>query len=214
MKVISLLQPWASLIVAGHKKIETRSWNTKYRGELLIHSSSGWSGLQNEISCKEPFYKLLTALGFTGVKAAHKCGLPLGAIIGKVEIASTLETEKIILCKDAGIPLKEDAGFNKEAWDLETAFGDFTKGRFGWLTKNPVQFKEPIPAKGNRGFWNYDLKITEDILSSMGFEPHAFDTFINRSTGITIMQITTATGKSIFKHNGQIVDNLMTLQSL
>lgn len=42
MKVISLLQPWASLVILGHKKIETRSWNTKYRGDLLIHASKRW----------------------------------------------------------------------------------------------------------------------------------------------------------------------------
>lgn len=41
MKVISIMQPWATLIVLGHKKIETRSWNTKYRGEILIHASAG-----------------------------------------------------------------------------------------------------------------------------------------------------------------------------
>ena len=43
MKVISVLQPWASLIVMGAKKIETRSWQTKYTGELLIHASLGKS---------------------------------------------------------------------------------------------------------------------------------------------------------------------------
>ncbi len=41
MKVISLLQPWASLVVMGYKKCETRSWNTKSRGTLLIHASLG-----------------------------------------------------------------------------------------------------------------------------------------------------------------------------
>ncbi len=39
MKCISLKQPFASLIADGHKTIETRSWQTKYRGELLICSS-------------------------------------------------------------------------------------------------------------------------------------------------------------------------------
>ena len=41
MTVISLLQPWAQLVVLGAKKIETRSWNTAFRGELLIHASLG-----------------------------------------------------------------------------------------------------------------------------------------------------------------------------
>jgi len=39
MKAISIRQPWASLIVAGIKDIENRSWQTKYRGKLLIHAS-------------------------------------------------------------------------------------------------------------------------------------------------------------------------------
>jgi hypothetical protein len=39
MKALSLIQPWASLIHDGRKTIETRSWSTKYRGELAIHAS-------------------------------------------------------------------------------------------------------------------------------------------------------------------------------
>ena len=39
MKVLSIRQPWASLIVYGYKKYEFRSWQTHYRGELLIHAS-------------------------------------------------------------------------------------------------------------------------------------------------------------------------------
>jgi hypothetical protein len=39
MKALSVKQPWASLIAQGKKTIETRSWPTDYRGELLIVSS-------------------------------------------------------------------------------------------------------------------------------------------------------------------------------
>ncbi len=38
-RAISLKQPWANLIVEGRKTIETRTWSTPYRGELLIVSS-------------------------------------------------------------------------------------------------------------------------------------------------------------------------------
>ena len=37
MKVLTIKQPWATLIVEGYKEYEFRTWNTKYRGELLIH---------------------------------------------------------------------------------------------------------------------------------------------------------------------------------
>jgi ASC-1-like (ASCH) protein len=39
MKALSLKQPWAELIVSGKKTIEVRNWNTKFRGEFLIHAS-------------------------------------------------------------------------------------------------------------------------------------------------------------------------------
>ncbi len=38
MKAISIHQPWADLIVFGHKDIENRSWTTRYRGRMLIHA--------------------------------------------------------------------------------------------------------------------------------------------------------------------------------
>ncbi len=40
MKVLSLTEPYATLIKNGSKTIETRSWKTNYRGKLYIHASS------------------------------------------------------------------------------------------------------------------------------------------------------------------------------
>lgn len=40
MKALSITEPYASLIAEGVKHIETRSWKTNYRGEILIHASS------------------------------------------------------------------------------------------------------------------------------------------------------------------------------
>lgn len=38
MKAICIQQPWAWLIVSGHKDIENRSWPTKVRGRVAIHA--------------------------------------------------------------------------------------------------------------------------------------------------------------------------------
>ena len=38
MKVLTIKQPWASLIIDGYKKYEFRSWKTNYRGKILIHA--------------------------------------------------------------------------------------------------------------------------------------------------------------------------------
>lgn len=42
MKALSILQPWAWLIAAGHKDIENRKWSTTFRGSFLIHAGKGF----------------------------------------------------------------------------------------------------------------------------------------------------------------------------
>ncbi|HUU33699.1 MAG TPA: ASCH domain-containing protein, partial [Vicinamibacterales bacterium] len=39
IKALSLHQPWATWIAEGHKTAETRMWDTRYRGPLLICAS-------------------------------------------------------------------------------------------------------------------------------------------------------------------------------
>jgi len=35
---LSVKQPWAALLVAGHKVVEIRTWLTRRRGRILIHT--------------------------------------------------------------------------------------------------------------------------------------------------------------------------------
>lgn len=94
MKAITLIQPWASLIVDGRKKIETRSWPTSYRGLLAIHAGK---------KMEEEF-------------AAIECGyteMPLGSVLGIAElvdcvrmtpatIAATDDYERLWGCYEVG----------------------------------------------------------------------------------------------------------------
>ena len=38
MKVLTIREPWASLVIEGYKEYEFRSWKTSYRGKILIHA--------------------------------------------------------------------------------------------------------------------------------------------------------------------------------
>ena len=139
MKVISLLQPWATLVVIGAKKIETRSWNTKYRGPLLIHASKGFVQLETW------FYNVCI-----DVLSVPPYSLTKGAIIGKIDLVDTF------LMNDEYIDfMKNSNSDNKQ----ELEFGNYSPGRYGWLLSNPILFDKPIPAKGQLGLWNYDLNI-------------------------------------------------------
>lgn len=135
MKALSLLQPWASLVVMGVKKIETRGWSTKYRGDILIHASTGKSG--NIFAAQHPFKKYIKEFK----------QLPFGAIIGKVTVIKIIRTEELLL---------PDAEINKLTME-EKAFGDYTSGRFAWMLEDAEQFKKPIPARGMLNLWEYKL---------------------------------------------------------
>jgi activating signal cointegrator 1 len=135
-KALSLLQPWASLVVMGLKKIETRSWQTAHRGPLLIHASLGKKGkvLANEL----PFSKYI----------ADFDALPFGAIIGQVELEDILPVEHLFYSAEklAALTLEEKA------------FGDYTRGRYAWMFSEPVMFDEMIPVKGGLGIWTFKIE--------------------------------------------------------
>jgi len=48
MIALSILQPWAWLIVNGHKDVENRTWQTKLRDEVIIHAGKRWGREQRE----------------------------------------------------------------------------------------------------------------------------------------------------------------------
>jgi hypothetical protein len=59
MKCISLHQPWASLVVVGAKRYETRHWSTAVRGQILIHAAKKWNRDLVETANSDPFFAAL-----------------------------------------------------------------------------------------------------------------------------------------------------------
>lgn len=82
MKVLTIQQPWAHLIVTGAKRIENRSWNCPHRGPLLIHAGKSKRQLGPENLAEiEDFYDL---------SLPDKSEYPLGVIVGVVEMTDCL----------------------------------------------------------------------------------------------------------------------------
>lgn len=44
IQTLSISRPWSELILAGHKPVENRTWNTRHRGLLLLHAAKSWQG--------------------------------------------------------------------------------------------------------------------------------------------------------------------------
>lgn len=103
MKVLTLKQPWATLVAEGIKKYEFRSWKTNYRGKILIHAGSGID--------KEAMKK------FAGLNLTF----PLKKILAEVEIVDCLFLDdelnkKIISENNIAYGSKKREGY---AWMLD-----------------------------------------------------------------------------------------------
>ncbi|WP_158408787.1 ASCH domain-containing protein [Fibrella aestuarina] len=146
MKAISLWQPWASLCVHGLKAYETRGWNTFYRGPLLIHATKTLNSAAREVLTIKDFQLAMNQMGYNANT------LPLGAIVGKVDLVRTLPVEEWRTEK------RRDK-VNHTKWVREMLFGDYAEdeGRFAWELANPVWLPQPIPASGAQLIWKFDM---------------------------------------------------------
>ena len=131
MKTISIQEPYATLILQGYKKIETRSWKTSYRGEILIHASISKKYL-NSLNDKEV------------LDLIQDIDLNYGKILCKATLIDCMEmTPKFI----------EEIKKNHKEYIL----GLYEEGRYAWILDNVKPLKNPIPVKGKLGLWNYEL---------------------------------------------------------
>ncbi len=145
IKVITLKQPWAHLVVNGDKKIETRVWRTNYRGELYIHASKNFSGYDMELCRLDKHFK-------NAIPDVNK--IVTGAIIGKVKLVDCVETELI-----KAFP---STGKGNMLIDDELAFGDYSATRFAWILEEAEVLDKPIVTNGRLSIWDFML-VLDDV---------------------------------------------------
>lgn len=82
LPVLSIRQPWAWLIVNGHKDIENRTWKTHFRGKVLVHAGKKW----------DEDVTLADIKAMYGVEVPRR--LKTGGIVGMVEITDCVTKSK------------------------------------------------------------------------------------------------------------------------
>lgn len=127
MKVITVKQPYASLIAAGIKEYEFRTWKTKYRGEILIHA-----GKSIDKHAMKRFNK-------------YKLEYPVGCIIAKGNL-----TDCIKIDAEARQMLKE-----KNLLVYSNKIKHTEWNGYGFKIEN-VKKIDPILTNGKLGLWDYD----------------------------------------------------------
>lgn len=130
MKVLSIKEPFATLIKDKKKFIETRSWKTKYRGELYIHASI------SKISKSVRNRKELMAL-------VNDSELNYGKIICKCNLVDCIYMDEDFVNK-----IKDN--------HQEYICGEYKVGRYAWILDNIEPLDKLILAKGSLSIWNYE----------------------------------------------------------
>lgn len=78
---LSIRQPWAWLIVNGHKDIENREWPTRFRGHFLVHAGKGMTRAEYEGAVDTIDY-----VGRKDIVLPPFEALERGGIVGEAEI--------------------------------------------------------------------------------------------------------------------------------
>lgn len=126
MKVITIKQPFASLIAEGYKKYEFRTWKTKYRGDILIHAGKG---IDKAAMKKFESFNL---------------SYPTGCIIAKAKLSDC-----VFIDSDMKQKLKQENSLvysgvvNDDDWE-----------GYGFYLEN-IEKIDPISINGKLSLWDY-----------------------------------------------------------
>jgi hypothetical protein len=156
MKLLSLWEPWATLMAIGAKRIETRSWDTNYRGWIAIHASKGGLNQSDlERQCfEEGFYQALMEFG--PFKQQVECSVRYKGWIKQVfPHGCIVAVMRLQTCWPTGLverALSDSLG--KEAMVREQHFGDYSPGRWAWITTDCFRLPFPIPFRATQRLMN------------------------------------------------------------
>ena len=143
MKALSIRQPWAWLIVNGHKNVENRGWalpkTFQIPQRILVHA-----GLQQDYGAYEgdPVHRRLSRnirdrLDLGTCFDWDTSRLILGALVGEVTIV-----DQRSLCN----PFGQDDDLPYSPWYED-------EGDFGFQLSDPKAYEKAIPCKGRLGFF-------------------------------------------------------------
>lgn len=133
VKVITIKQPFATLIAAGLKEYEFRTWKTNYRGKIYIHA-----GLGTDRKAIEKFKD-------------YNLEYPKGEIIAVAELVDCImideEVKKELQAKNSLV--------------YSGVIHDTSFQGYGFQLAN-IRKVKPISVKGKLGLWNYEPETLEE----------------------------------------------------
>jgi hypothetical protein len=134
LKCLSIRQPWAGLILSGRKRVENRSWPTRHRGLLAIHSSTSLAT-----------WEALSVAERDDYLPGWRDGVlpPCGFVLGVVELVD--------VCRHRDLP----AELRDHRFALDQP------ENWCWVLARPRLLKEPVRVRGNSALFQVRVGAAE-----------------------------------------------------
>lgn len=155
MKIITLWQPWASWMFLIKQK-ETRSWSTKYRGLIAIHSANRKIGkLEHQLidDVRSVVQRVNPAL----YDQVSSCDYPLGQILS---VGSLSRCDQ--MCYSRTTPPPGWVSISQES-ELEQWTGEWAIDRYAWTFSESIILPKAINYKGGQGLRPLSSAVVGEI---------------------------------------------------
>lgn len=140
LPVLTLWEPWLTLMILGFKATETRHWYTKVRGPVALHAA------RKIVRDVDPELGALCDFAI-GPDWRAKDAIPLGCIRGVGFLGTCLSTR---LLSGGWAPLLTPVA------DCDRIAGNYDEGRWGFSFNHVRPLRDPLPLKSRQTpFWSW-----------------------------------------------------------
>jgi activating signal cointegrator 1 len=139
LNVMSIFQPWASLLVVGARAYDVQHHPTHYRGELGIFAPLHFPDWARNLAVEPEFAGPLARAGL------EPWALPRGVLLGVADLVDV-------------IPIVREGYVGTVAMcSVERRLGDYKPGRFAYRYERIRRLREPIGHRGRAGIWHWNV---------------------------------------------------------
>lgn len=147
MKAISLWEPWATAMAAGLKQNETRGWDTRYRGDLVICAAKRRMDTEGILLYHDRIKPL--------TDPECRVHLPYGCAVAVVELYDCVRSEEF------------GRTGKRLLTEMEEALGNYAPLRWVWMTRNLRPILPAVPVLGRQGFFQVPYPLIEPNMMRM-----------------------------------------------
>jgi hypothetical protein len=171
MLALSLWQPWASLLVRGVKKVETRSWfpPESVRGRWVAVQGSACRIPRAELEQRAAELEQLPEGPAKLAASLFRSEHPKGAVVGLVRFSEFFEILWFDKDKSEATIVEHALGWNmsarqkRTATACELALGDWRIGRKLWFVEETIELVDPVACRGRQRVFRLPADVSVQV---------------------------------------------------